>query len=173
MYLLFPHRNVCPSRPYVSGEQCRLCSGSAQVCLPSLLVTHRSVAKDPSHQKSSTLNEGSVKTALLARNPNLLPLGARNLYVPTLTPLCPYLGNISTTYCRMFYVSLCVLHRAVYSVNGRFPLAFTSFLSHFLSYLPSKLLSVSPITLLSPQGDLLFPLLLRIFASTYTELRLP
>jgi hypothetical protein len=49
-FTLFPHRNVCSSQSYVSREQCRLCSGSAQarftfgsgllrsaqVCLPLL-----------------------------------------------------------------------------------------------------------------------------------------
>jgi hypothetical protein len=33
VYKVFPHRNVCSSQPYISHEQRRLCSGSAQARL--------------------------------------------------------------------------------------------------------------------------------------------
>jgi hypothetical protein len=104
----------------------RLCSGwlrpgsaSAHVC--SGLLTHLT-------RNRQLLTRSPKGPPFPARGPKSVPTVANSQTV-ILVCLSSCVGPFSAL--RMFYVVLCVLSRATYSINDRFPLVFTSFLTIF------------------------------------------
>jgi hypothetical protein len=108
-------------------------STSAQVC--SGLLTHLT-------RNRQLLTRSPKGPPFPARGPKSVPTVANSQTV-ILVCLSSCVGPFSAL--RMFYVVLCVLPRATYSINDQFPLVFTSILTHLLTHLLTYLLTVLPI----------------------------
>jgi hypothetical protein len=84
-YCMFPHRNVCSSQSYVSREQRRPCSGSAQarLTLGSGLLRSAQACSPPITRRGTAKNN-------LTRNHQLLTRGRkRPLFQPRISNVLP------------------------------------------------------------------------------------
>ena len=161
---LFPDRNLDTSQTSGSRDlappllrQVRLNFGSGL-----LMSAH------PSHQTSSTFNEGPEKTPFPSQGSQVC---SHNLCQPEqLSPSahlhaeCPHKGHFLASYFRVFDVVLCGLPGASYSINSCVSLAFTSILSHPLTPLLTPLLTPFHIPVLTPLSNLFSNLLPHLFS---------